>query len=89
VAKPRKQSNLVKYALRYPVRMACWSAILMAVWTTVIVGQATTGVGAGLGMFLLQWFLWRPGGLARAREERLFPPDRSGDGSGPDRPVAP
>ena len=77
MTKPRKQSNLVKYALRHPLRLALWSAILMAVWTTVIVGDWTTTLGAGLGMFLLQWFLWRPGGLARTREERLFPPDQS------------
>ncbi len=70
--RPTEQSKLAKLAIRRPVYVSVWSAIVVGSWCLRIVGDWRAVVAAAASSFCLQYYLWRPGGPARRREERLF-----------------
>jgi len=69
-----KQRTITKYFLAHPYLGALWSALVIGSWTALLVQDARAVVPAFIGMFALVSALWRPGGPARRREERLYPP---------------
>jgi hypothetical protein len=68
-----KQRKLTRYIVAHPYLGALWSGLALAGWVAVIVGDWRAIAASFIGMFLITVFLWRPGGPARRREDRLFP----------------
>jgi hypothetical protein len=70
--RPAEQSKLAKLAIRRPVYVSVCSAAGVGAWCARIVGDWRAVLGAAAFTFCMQYYLWRPGGPARRREERLF-----------------
>jgi uncharacterized membrane protein HdeD (DUF308 family) len=86
-----------KFAVRYPVRNALASGAFAAVVGTIlIVNPYGFGIAAGWGLAIgaafavVQWLLWRPGGLFRRQAERLLEAqDGQGQGMANDQTTSP
>ena len=71
---PAQQSDFAKWAIKHPYLLALLSALVIAGWTVLLVRDLRAVALSSTLVALLVVFLWRPGGPARRREERLFPP---------------
>jgi len=71
---PTEQSGFAKWAIKHPYLLAVASAVMIAAWAAVLVRDWRAVALSSIIAMLLVAFLWRPGGPARRREERLFPP---------------
>lgn len=76
---PERQNPLAKWAMTHAVLAAIFSALALATWAAIIVGDWRAVGVSGVVMFLVVFLLWMPGGPARRREERLFPREQFSD----------
>lgn len=73
--RPKEQNRLARSAILHPCMVALACATLMGAWSFVLFSDWRESLVSGIIMAVVIWFLWRRGGPARRREERLFPPE--------------
>lgn len=71
---PLEPNKWTMLAMKHPVQLALGSAVVLGIWTAVLVMDRRAVAATMLVTFVLVYLLWMPGkGPARRRTERLFP----------------
>lgn len=67
----REPNFLAKFAIARPIDFAAYCGLLFSVLATLLFLNWRISMASALIMFLLVYFLWRPGGPGRRRVERI------------------
>lgn len=74
-----RDNGEIRWALRHPRLVAPLSGLMIYGWAQFVVGDYRISIGSGIGLAVLQLYLWSANGPFRRQAERAFGDTKSDD----------